>query len=194
MLLLVSVARCYNIRQWDTKIMADAVLVTDMLRGFCEEGYPLYVGKPARRIIPNIQRLLERENARGSKVFYICDQHAPDDREFELFPPHCIIGTPETEIIPELSEYTGEIIPKTCYSGFYGTILDDKLSDLRPGKLVVCGVCTDICILFTVADARNRDYTVEVPVDCVASFNEKAHEFALGHMQKILGARLVNTE
>jgi len=41
-----------------------------------------------------------------------------------------------------------------------------------------------------VANARNRDYRVEVPTDCVASFDDKAHHFALEHMEKVLGARL----
>jgi nicotinamidase-related amidase len=44
--------------------------------------------------------------------------------------------------------------------------------------------------MHTVADARNRDYIVEVPVDCVASPDEEAHRFALDHMEKVLGARL----
>jgi nicotinamidase-related amidase len=47
--------------------------------------------------------------------------------------------------------------------------------------------------MHTVADARNRNYQVEVPVDCVASFDEKGHRFALEHMEKILGAKLTKT-
>ena len=46
--------------------MANVVLVIDMLRGFMEEGCPLYCGVEAREIIPNIQELLEREQAQGS--------------------------------------------------------------------------------------------------------------------------------
>ncbi len=173
--------------------MADAVLVIDMLRGFLEEGYPLYCGNKARRIIPNVQRLLEHELARGSKIFFICDHHAPDDLEFEMFPPHCIEGTAGAEVIPELAGYLGEIIPKKRYSGFFGTQLEEKLNQLKPDKLIVCGVLTNICVLHTVADARNRDYQVEVPVDCVASPDEKAHRFALEHMEKILGTKLTST-
>jgi nicotinamidase-related amidase len=67
--------------------MANAVIVVDMLRGFLEEGGPLYCGARARGIIPNVQRLLERESARGSRIFYLCDHHAPDDAEFKMFPP-----------------------------------------------------------------------------------------------------------
>ena len=171
--------------------MANVVLVVDMLRGFLEEGYPLYIGADARRIVPNIQKLLEREVAGGSKIFFICDNHDPDDAEFKMFPPHCIAGTVEAEVILELAKFPGEIITKKRYSGFYGTKLGEKLKALNPDRLVICGVLTNICVMHTTADARNRDYEVEVPVDCVASPDEAAHRFALEHMDKVLGARLV---
>ncbi len=172
--------------------MADAVLVVDMLRGFLEEGYPLYIGQEARSIIPGIRDLLERELARGSRLFFICDHHAPDDLEFKMFPPHCIEGTAEIEVIPELAGYPGEVIPKRRYSGFFDTPLEQRLRELAPEKLIVCGVLTNICVMHTVADARNRDYEVEVPVGCVASSDEAAHRFALEHMEKVLGARLTS--
>ena len=171
--------------------MASAVLVVDMLKGFLEEGHPLYCGGGARQIIPNIQKLLNEEIARGSRVFYLCDRHTPDDLEFKMFPPHCIEGSEESEIIPELSDYPGEIIPKRRFSGFFDTLLDERLKEMKPGKLIVCGLCTNICVLHTAADARNRDYIVEVPVDCVASFDERMHRFALEHMESVLGAQLV---
>ena len=165
-------------------------MVIDMLRGFLEEGYPLYCGARARHIIPTIQKLLEQELAKGSKVFYLCDHHAPNDPEFAMFPPHCIEGTEEAEIIPELTQYPGEVIPKTRFSGFFGTPLEKKLADLNPKSIVVCGVCTDICVMHSVADARNRDYPVEVPTDCVAALDDKSNLFALEHMERVLGARL----
>ncbi len=45
--------------------------------------------------------------------------------------------------------------------------------------------------MHTTSDARNRDYVVEVPTECVASFDPQAHRYALEHMEKILGAKLV---
>ncbi len=170
----------------------NVVLVSDMLRGFLEEGYPLYCGEGARRIIPAVQRLLEKEIAKGSKVFYISDHHAPDDPEFNMFPPHAIEGTPEAEVIPELAKYKGEVIPKKTYSAFFGTPLEEKLKKLKPKKVIVCGVCTHICVLYAVADTRIRGYDVEVPVDCVASFDEKSHRFALDYIENTLGAKLTN--
>ena len=92
--------------------MGNVLLVVDMLVGFLEAGHNLYCGDGAREIIPNVKRLIEGEQAKGSQVFFICDSHRPDDLEFEMFPVHCVKGTEEAEIIPELSVYAGEVIPK----------------------------------------------------------------------------------
>jgi len=171
--------------------MSNVVIVVDMLRGFLEEGHPLWCGQDARSIIPCVQQLLQREAKQGSRIIYLADTHDPNDKEFAMFPVHCVRGTSECEIIPELAEFQGEIIPKRRYSGFYDTVLDERLRELQPDKLIVVGVCTDICVMHTVADARNRDYVVEVPRNCVASFDPEAHAFALKHMEKVLGARIV---
>ena len=66
--------------------MSNVVLVVDMVVGFMEPGHNLYCGDDSRRIIPNIQGLIERERANGSEVIFICDTHDPDDLEFEMFP------------------------------------------------------------------------------------------------------------
>jgi nicotinamidase/pyrazinamidase len=174
--------------------MSNAIIVNDVLRGFMEEGYPLYCGANARNIIPNIEKLLKEEIKNGSKVFFSADCHAPDDLEFKMFPSHCVAGTRETEVVPELAKYGGVTISKQRYSSFFHTTLESELAKLNPQKLIICGVCTDICVLHTVADARNRDYAVEVPVDCVASFNPEAHRWALQHMQNVLGAKLIHVE
>jgi nicotinamidase-related amidase len=174
--------------------MANAVIVIDLLKGFMEEGYPLFCGEKSRQIIPRIARLLEQELDKGSKIFFLCDSHDPDDLEFRMFAPHCITGTEEAEIIEELRGYPGQVIPKNRFSCFFNTPLAERLQEVRPEKLIVCGVCTDICVMHTVGDARNRDYEVEVPIDCVASFNDEGHRFALGHMDKVLGARLTSVE
>ena len=172
--------------------MANVVLVIDMVRGFVEPGHNLYC-EGYRPLIPRIQELLERETAAGSKVLFISDHHAPDDLEFQIFPVHCVIGTEEPEVIPELAGYLTEdnLVPKNRYSGFFNTDLEQRLADLQPEKVIVCGVCTDICVLHTTSDARNRDYRVEVPADCVATFDPDAHTWALGHLEKILGAQVV---
>ena len=85
--------------------MSNVVLVVDMLIGFMEPGKNLYCGDEARQIIPNIKRLIESEQAAGSSIIFIADNHDPDDLEFEMFPVHCVRGTEECEVIPELADY-----------------------------------------------------------------------------------------
>ncbi len=173
--------------------MSNVVLVIDMLVGFLEKGHNLYCGDDARGIIPNVKRLIEDEQAKGSKVIFVCDTHERDDLEFQMFPVHCVTGTEEAELIPELSGYPGDVLRKRRYSAFFETDLAQRLQKLGPQKVLICGVCTDICVMHTTADARNRDYLVEVPTDCVATFDPEAHEHALQHMDKILGAKLVRS-
>lgn len=174
-----------------TKI-TNAVLVVDMVVGFLEEGRNLYCGDDAKKIVPRIRRLVENELKTGSEVFFIADHHDSDDLEFQMFPVHCVKGTRETEIIEELADLPGTLIPKRRYSAFFDTDLSDRLSTLNPDKVIVVGVCTDICVMHTTADARNLDYKVEVPVDCVATFDKEAHKYALRHMENILGATLIH--
>jgi len=171
--------------------MANAVIVVDMIVAFMEKGRSLYCGDRARTIIPRVQEILDREVARGSHIFFLMDAHKPDDKEFQMFPPHAIAGTDESQLIPELAGYPGDRIPKTRYSGFFRTDLEKRLKALKPDKVIVVGVCTNICVLHTVADLRNRDYRVEVPADAVASFSDEAHEWALKHMKEVLGATIV---
>jgi len=173
--------------------MTNVVLVIDMVRGFLEPGHNLYCGDDSRAIIPRVRNLLTLERDAGSELIFLSDHHLPDDLEFQMFPVHCVIGTEEPEVIPELAEYVNDsnVIAKNRYSGFFNTDLAERLNRFRPEKIIVCGVCTDICVLHTASDARNRDYTVEVPADCVATFDPDAHKWALGHLEKILGARVV---
>jgi nicotinamidase/pyrazinamidase len=173
--------------------MSSVVLVLDMVRGFCEEGRNLYVGPSIREIVPRIRELLREEKARGSHIIFLCDNHDPDDLEFEMFPPHCVRGSEESEVISELHEFAEEVIPKRRFSCFFETNLDRRLEELNPDKIIVVGVCTNICVLYTAADARNRDYAVEVPADCVATFDAEAHRFALQQLKTVLGAEVTGT-
>ncbi|HTE86958.1 MAG TPA: isochorismatase family cysteine hydrolase [Dehalococcoidia bacterium] len=171
--------------------MPNAVLIIDMVRGFMEPGHNLYCGDESRAVIPKVRDVAERELSHGSKLLFLCDNHAPDDLEFRIFPPHRIRGTHETEVIQELRDLPGEIIPKTRYSAFHNTTLDDHLLHIGPQRLIITGVCTDICVLYTAEDARNRDFDVDVPIECVTSFDPQGHGFALDHMRRILGVHVL---
>ena len=176
--------------------MSNVVIVTDMQKCFLEQGGSLYLGIEAREIIPYVQQLLAEEAQKGSAILFSADAHDPDDLEFKMFPPHCVVDTPETEIIPELQPWVtpDNIIRKRRYSAFFESDLGQRLEMLKPEVIKVCGVCTNICVLHTVADLRNRDYRVIVDERCVATFDPKSHEFALEHMQKVLGAEVQRHE
>ena len=173
--------------------MGNVLLGVDMIVGFLEPGHNLFCGDKARDIIPNVQELIDREIELGSEVIFINDNHKPDDLEFEMFPVHCVKGTEEATLIPELRSYKGEFIYKTRYSAFFKTDLEQKLTEIGPDLITICGVCTDICVMHTAADARNRDYKVEVNDNAVASFDVDAHRAALDHLEQILGATVIRS-
>ena len=83
------------------------------------------------------------------------------------------------------------IIFKKSYSGFFGTSLDQALHDRAITELLITGCVTNICVLYTVADAVQRGYRVSIPRDCVAGLNPTDHEFALRQIQDVLGAQIL---
>ena len=72
----------------------------DVQRDFVLPGGKLYV-PAAEKVLPNIRRLTDA--ARQGKVFLVShgDFHTPNDPEFKIFPPHCVKGTPGSELVPE---------------------------------------------------------------------------------------------
>ena len=174
--------------------MPRALIVVDMIEDFAHEGGALYCGPSMARIIPVIQGELERARAAGEPIVYLTDAHLPDDAEFQMFPPHAIVGSTGAEIVPELAPSTADVvIPKRRYSGFFGTDLDITLREKGVDTLRLVGDCTNICVLYTAADARNLGYAVEVVVDGVTSFDEEAHRSALKELEKTLGARMLRS-
>jgi nicotinamidase-related amidase len=172
--------------------MRRALVVVDMIHDFAHEGGALYCGPSMGRIIPVIQAELDRAREAREPVVYLTDAHMPDDAEFRMFPPHAIVGTKGAEIVPELApSETDVVIPKRRYSGFFGTDLDITLRERGVDTLRLVGDCTNICVLYTAADARNLGYAVEVVKDGVTSFDEEAHRDALRELERTLGAKIV---
>ena len=167
------------------------LLVVDMLNGFLDPAGALFCGKGARRIIPFVRKTIGQYRRRRQPVIFIADSHARDDPEFATWPAHCLRGSWEAQVIPELPVGDSPVIRKRRYSGFFGTRLAGALKALRPELVEVVGVCTNICVQYTVADLRNRDYRVRVLKDGVAGFDPKACAFALEQMHSVLGAEVV---
>jgi len=168
-------------------------IVVDMLKDFIKEKGALFCGNECRKIIPFIVDTLENMRDEGATVIFLGDCHDKDDKEFSLFPPHCVIDTEGAELIDELTLLPGEyFIKKTRYSGFYGTDLDEVLASEKIEHVYLAGVCTSICVMETVADLRNRDYPTFIFRRGVADFDQEAHAFALQRMENILGATIVD--
>ncbi len=174
--------------------MKPTLLVVDCLNDFLDPKGVLNCGEAGRSVIPAIAREIAAARAQGVDVVYACDAHRPGDAEFELYPPHCLEGSWGAEIVPELRPEAGDrIIRKRRFSAFFGTDLDLGLRESGSDALRIVGVCTNICVLYTTADARMRGYGVTVPAAAVASFDAEAHRFALGQIRDVLKATIEGT-
>ncbi len=169
-----------------------ALIVADMLNDFVDPQGALYVGPPGREIIPFIADQIEATRAREGIVIFVCDTHEPDDREFKYFAPHGVKGTWGAEIIPELPVKPGDYrVAKSRYSCFYNTNLEDILRQEQVEQVAVVGVCTSICVMETVKELFDRDLPALVYRQGVADFDPAAHEFALKHMARVFGAKII---
>lgn len=169
-----------------------ALLIIDMLYDFVGNRGALYIGPEAELLIPRVKERLLFFRDQGDPVIHICDRHLPEDPEFEMFPPHCLGEGEGGGIVPELAPLPGErVIYKRRYSAFFGTDLDLTLREKGVAELELAGVATNICILYTAADARMLHYPVTVYASATASFDRDAHQFALQEMAKTLGVTLI---
>jgi len=169
----------------------EALLIIDMLNDFVEEGAVLEVPS-ARKIIPKIKKRIEEARKKQIKIIYVCDAHQKDDKEFQKWPPHAIMGTQGAEIIEELRPQEEDfVVKKRRYSGFLGTDLDLLLRELRIEKIYIVGILTNICVFFTAAEASMRDYEVIVYADSVTTISEREHRFALAELRDVLKIKVV---
>jgi nicotinamidase/pyrazinamidase len=177
--------------------MPNVTIIVDVLNGFCKQGN--LASPRCDAAIPAIKTVIEERRRAGDQLIFLADTHDPNDREFEIFPQHCIRGTTEADVVPELQPLLqgATLIRKRRYSGFFETDLEERLRAAQPGQVTVVGVCTDICVLHTVADLRNRDYRVVVPAQAVATFDapghpgDEAQRWSLAHLTGVLGASVV---
>ena len=169
-----------------------ALIVADMLNDFLDPGGSLYVGPQAREIIPFVAQKIATFRAQAGVVIFVCDAHAPDDREFRYFPPHAVKGSWGSQIIPELPPAPGDlVVEKTRYSPFAHTNLDDLLKQEQVDEVHVVGVCTSICVMETVKGLFDRDIPAVVYRQGVADIDPEAHDFALKQMPRVLGVKVV---
>ncbi len=106
---------------------------------------------------------------------------------------HCledgVRGRPVVEqLVPDETDY---FVLKPKHSGFYNTTLDLLLDYLQTKVVILTGMATDVCVLFTAADAYMRDFRVIVASDCVTALTLAAHRASLAQMRSVLKAEVV---
>lgn len=185
----------------------------DVQRDFVLPGGNLYV-PGAEKLLPNIRRLTDA--ARQGKVLLAShgDFHTPNDPEFEIFPRHCVKGTPGSELVPEaitenvarvpnepdarvpedLSGYQQILLEKQTLSIFDSRHADALVNKLgTKAEFVVFGVVTEYCVSLAVKGLLARGRRVAVVTDAIETLKKEEGEKALAEFVR-LGARLMTTD
>jgi nicotinamidase/pyrazinamidase len=165
----------------------------------------------AERIVPHLQRLMNWARENEVPVISSADAHLPDDPEFKIWPPHCVIGTPGQQRIPETSFPDSVIIPyracafqppprwvgqfiveKPTYSVVDNPNFAAILRALGRRRAVVFGVATEFCVRAAALALCQRGFPVEVVIDAIRPITEEGGRKALEEMAAA-GGRMVTT-
>ncbi len=166
-----------------------ALLIIDCINDFeFPRGAELFAA--AMRAAPCIRALKARARAEGIPAIYVNDNFGKWQSSFEQMLKHCldddVRGRPFVEQVqPGPDDY---FVLKPKHSGFYQSPLEILLKHLGSKRLILTGVSTNSCVLFTASDAYMRDLQLIVPRDCVAACSAAEHEDALRQMQTVLKA------
>jgi nicotinamidase/pyrazinamidase len=140
----------------------------DTQRDFMDSSGALYV-PDAEAVRPNIERLLRAAGDRKATTISSRCAHEPGDPEFEIFPPHCIDGSPGAERVfadlpalprqeiavdaaaepqARLQSATHYIVKKKAFDLFSNQWLEGlrRRGDFKGESCVVFGVATDYCV------------------------------------------------
>jgi nicotinamidase-related amidase len=166
-----------------------ALLIIDMISAFdFEDGDRLF--PKALKAARNLARLLERARRAGVPVAYVNDNFGKWEEDFgahvRSIQEKSAKGREIVELIgPQPGDYH---ILKPQRSAFFATPLEVLLLTLDVSELIITGVTTDICILFSAHDAYMRGYKLHIPEDCTAAVEAKFHKRALEFMERVVYA------
>lgn len=169
------------------KVYETALIVVDMVNGFVNEG--VLHDKNIRKIVPRQLELLEEAEKKGSLIILVKDTHNKNATEFKRFgnTTHCIQGTSEAELIDELKPFEQKdnviTVEKNSTSLMESPEFREiviQAENLKEVNFVGC--CTDICVfngamgLANYYDEWNRDVTINVHEDAIATYSEDERE------------------
>jgi nicotinamidase-related amidase len=146
-----------------------------------------------RQCLPMSRRLARlARRAREAKipVVYVNDNFGRWESDWRKVLEACLAAdAPGREVARRLQPREGDyFVLKPKHSGFFSTTLDLLLRYLGADTVILAGIATDICILFTANDAYMRDYRLVVPSDCCAANTPAKHGHALLQIRTILKA------
>ena len=166
------------------RLRSSGLLVVDAQRGFtelCPEELPVPGGLAT---VPAINRLL---GLAWGRIDASQDWHPPDHRSFRgrrdnLYPPHCVIGTPGAEFLPGLhTERFHAVWRKGFDRDFEAYAVTAQhpgfVAALRAGRVgavAVCGIATNICCFFAARDLRRAGLRVLLVEDAGAGIDVPA--------------------
>lgn len=166
-----------------------ALIIIDMINDLMFEGGEALQG-PAEKAARRVRALRDQADAAEVPVVYVNDNFQQWHSERSRLVEHCereeSRGRRLIEALrPRRDDY---FVIKPQFSGFYATNLPVLLPQLEVSRLVLTGVATDICVMFTAADAHMREYKLWVPADCVASEDGQRTDWAMEIMRNSMGA------
>jgi nicotinamidase/pyrazinamidase len=166
------------------RLRETGLLVVDAQRGFttlCPQELPVPGGL---ELVPTVNRLLELPWAR---IDASQDWHPPDHRSFlgrrdNLYPPHCVMGTPGADFLPDLCTERFHAIWR---KGFERDRDAYAVTAQHPGfpallrasgltAVAICGLATNICCHYAARDLRRNGFAVYLVEDASAGIDVPA--------------------
>ena len=170
----------------------EALIVIDMLNDFVTGELKT---ERAKRIIPNIRRLIQAARDAGIPVIYSNDAHLPVDSELKKWGEHAMKGTRGAEVIPQLKAGKSDyVLEKRTYSGFFETGLDLVLREIDVDTIILTGLHANICVRHTAADGFFRGYKIVVPKDATEALSEQEYQQGIEYLKKVYDAEITETD
>lgn len=177
---------------------------------FVEPTGTLYV-PTAETLKPAFARLARAAKTRGVPYVASSDAHAPDDPEFQVFPPHCVAGTPGQLRVPETRLDGATVIPldgalpseldpsmpieleKVAFDLFTNPAAERVIASTNAKTAVVFGVALDYCVRAAALGLRARGYDTVVVRDATAPVTAEGGASAEVELREA-GVRFASTE
>jgi|SRR5215204_420636 len=166
-----------------------ALILLDVISDFeFEDGDKLLTH--TLKIAPTIRDLSHRARNSGVPVIYVNDNFGKWQEDFKTMSEHFIRTEAKGQKVVEMLRPTAHdyYVLKPHRSAFYSTTLELLLRDLKAKTLIITGVTTDICVLFTANDAYMRGFDLYIPSDCVAAVKPTHTKQTLEFIERVLKA------